>query len=215
LLDANRGMWVVGEVQHVPYRQRKGALTLAAIVAAVGAAAVGVLPLSVALLLAVLVVVAGGVIRPEEAYAAIEWPLVVLIGAMTSMGAALQKTGAADLLAQQLVGLLAPFGLVAVMAGVALLTMVLTQPMSNAAAALVMIPVALSAADLLGVDARALAVLVTLSASLSFVAPLEPACLLVYAPGKYRFGDFIRAGLPLTILALAVLLVLVPIFWPM
>ena len=93
--------------------------------------------------------------------------------------------------------------------------MILTQPMSNAAAALVMIPVALAAAELVGVEPRTLAVLVTLSASLSFVAPLEPACLLVYAPGKYRFIDFIRAGLPLTVLALVVLLLLVPVFWPL
>ena len=167
------------------------------------------------MLLAALAVIVGGVIRPEEAYTSIEWPLVVLIGAMTSMGAALQKTGAAELLAQQLVAWLAPFGIVVLMAGVAVLTMILTQPMSNAAAALVMIPVALAAAELVGVEPRTLAVLVTLSASLSFVAPLEPACLLVYAPGKYRFVDFIRAGLPLTVLALVVLLLLVPVFWPL
>ena len=108
-----------------------------------------------------------------------------------------------------------PFGTYAVMAAFVVLTMVLTQPLSNAAAALVVLPVALSVAARIGIDARALAVLVTLAASLSFIAPFEPACLLVYSPGRYRFRDFILAGVPLSLIAVGVLLLLVPIFWPL
>lgn len=215
LLESTGAVWVVGEVRHLPFRRRKGLMTLAAVVAALGLTAAGVLPLSLAMLLAVLGVLAGGALRAEEIYGSIEWPLIVLVGAMTSMGMAMQKTGAADLLARLLVQGVAPLGVVALMAGLAVLTMVLTQPLSNAAAALVMLPVAVATATQLGLQPRPFAVLVTLAASLSFVAPLEPACLLVYAPGKYRFRDFIRAGVPLTLVALVVLLVLVPAVWPL
>jgi di/tricarboxylate transporter len=97
----------------------------------------------------------------------------------------------------------------------AVLTMVLTQPMSNAAAALVVLPVALSTAVELGVNPRTFAVMVTLAASLSFLTPLEPACLLVYGPGRYRFVDFVKAGSVLTLLSLVLLLLLVPMIWPL
>jgi len=93
--------------------------------------------------------------------------------------------------------------------------MLLTQPMSNAAAALVVLPVALSTATQLELNPRTFAVLITLSASLSFIAPLEPACLLVYGPGKYRFLDFVKSGLPLTIMAFIILMLLVPVLWPL
>ena len=87
--------------------------------------------------------------------------------------------------------------------------------MSNAAAALVVLPVALSTATQLELNPRTFAVLITLSASLSFIAPLEPACLLVYGPGKYRFLDFVKSGLPLTVLAFIILMLLVPMLWPL
>ncbi len=215
LIDATTGVWVTGEVAHLRFRRRKGLMTLAAIISAIAAAATGWLPLSIAMLLAVVGVVAVGVVRPREIYGMIEWPLIVLIGGMTSMGLALQTTGTADIVAQQLVGVVAGYGMTATMASLAILTMVLTQPMSNAAAALVMLPVAISTAQQLGVDPRSFAVLVTLSASLSFIAPLEPACLLVFAPGRYRFTDFVKVGLPMTLITLVVLLVLVPLLWPL
>jgi di/tricarboxylate transporter len=100
------------------------------------------------------------------------------------------------------------------MAAFVVLTMVLTQPLSNAAAALVVLPIAVSTATRIGIDPRSLAVLVTLAASLSFIAPLEPACLLVFGPGKYRFRDFVKVGLPLTLIVLVVLLLTVPVLWP-
>jgi di/tricarboxylate transporter len=93
--------------------------------------------------------------------------------------------------------------------------MLLTQPMSNAAAALVVLPIAISTAERLGVNPRTFAVLITLSASLSFITPFEPSCLIVYGPGKYRFRDFLICGTPLTILAMILLLTMVPLLWPL
>ena len=93
------------------------------------------------------------------------------------------------------------------------LTVLLTQPMSNAAAALVVLPVAIEAANALGANPRTFAITVMLSASISLVTPFEPSCILVYGPGKYKFADFIKVGGLLTIILMAILLILVPAFW--
>lgn len=145
----------------------------------------------------------------------IDWRLIVMIGGMTGFGLAMHRSGAADALASGLIGWVAPFGITASLVALATLTVLLTQPMSNAAAALTMLPVAVSAAGLLEVDPRSVAILVTLAASLSFIAPLEPALLIVYGPGRYRFTDFIRVGGPLTMLMVILLVLLVPAFWPL
>jgi len=106
-----------------------------------------------------------------------------------------------------------PFGIMAVLAGFFVLTILLTQPMSNAAAALVVLPVALETADKLGASGRTFAIAVMLAASVSFIAPFEPSCILVYGPGKYRFMDFVKVGLGLTIVLTLVVLTLIPVFW--
>jgi di/tricarboxylate transporter len=151
----------------------------------------------------------------EVAYDLIDWRLLILIAGMTSFGLAMQKTGAAAYLAGLIVHWAAPLGTRFVLAAFAVLTMLLTQPMSNAAAALVVLPVAIATARQLGLDPRGVAILITLSASLSFITPFEPSCLIVYGPGKYRFRDFVVCGLPLTVLVLAILLVMVPLLWPL
>jgi di/tricarboxylate transporter len=158
-------------------------------------------------------VIATRLITMEEAYKMIDWRLLILIAGMTSFGLAMQKTGAAAWLAGLIVTWVSPLGTPAAMLAFVVLTMLLTQPMSNAAAALVVLPVALTAAHQLGLDPRAFAILVTLSASLSFITPFEPSCLIVYGPGKYRFRDFVFAGLPLTALVILIILLLVPVIW--
>jgi hypothetical protein len=97
----------------------------------------------------------------------------------------------------------------------ALVTILLTQPMSNAAAALVVVPVALSAARELGVQERTFAIAIMLAASISFIAPFEPASILVYGPGRYRFADFLKVGGGLTLLLAIIVLLLIPVFWPL
>ena len=103
----------------------------------------------------------------------------------------------------------------AVLGAFIILTMLLTQLLSNAAAALVVLPIAMSTGVLVGIEPRTLAVIVTLAASLSFIAPFEPACLLVYSPGRYRFRDFVISGVPLSLTAFILLMLLVPVFWPL
>jgi len=214
-LRGNPDLWGLAPVERLAPTRRQGVFTLASLGLAILLASAGVLPLSMALLVAALALVVTRCIAMEDAYRMIEWRLLVLIGGMTSFGYAMLNTGTAEFLAQSMVALGQPYGTTATLAMFSVATVLLTQPMSNAAAALTILPVAVAAAEPMAVDPRPLAILVTLSASLSFVTPLEPASLLVYGPGKYRFSDFIRTGLPLSVLMVALLVWLVPSFWPL
>ncbi|HEX5758180.1 MAG TPA: SLC13 family permease [Thermoanaerobaculia bacterium] len=211
----SRDLWVLQETEHIPARRRKGLYVAGLFVLAIAAAGLELIPLPIAFLGAALGVLLLRLVTPEEAYGSVDWRLLVLIAGMTAFGGAMKKTGAAEYLAGLVVDFAAPLGIYVVMAGFVVLTMLLTQPMSNAAAALVVLPVALSTAARLDVDPRSFAVLVTLAASLSLITPFEPSCLLVYGPGRYRFADFVRAGAPLTLIALVLLLLLVPVLWPL
>ncbi len=181
----------------------------------VAVAAAGLLPLSAAVLLGVLVLFVSRCVTPEEAYAAIDWRLLVLIAGMIGYGTAMAKSGAADYLARAFLGAGGALGPVAMLGAFYLLTLVLTQPMSNQAAALVVLPLAMEVAAETGLSPRAMAATIALAASSSFLTPLEPSCLLIYGPGRYRFFDFARLGAALTALALILALVLVPRWWPL
>ena len=147
-------------------------------------------------------------------YHTIDWRLLVLIGGMTAFGTAMENSGAADFLAKGIVSLLSDFGKIPILLGFVIITVILTQPMSNAAAALVIVPVAIKTAIELNSDPRSFAIAIMLAASVSLVTPFEPSCILVYGPGKYRFRDFIRIGSPLTFILILVIVALVPVFWP-
>ena len=125
----------------------------------------------------------------------------------------MEKTGADVRLANFIQEYFGQFGPLAVLAGFYLLTVALTQPMSNQAAALVVLPVAVKTAVALGLNPRTFAVAITFAASSSFLTPLEPACVLVYTPGRYRFFDFVKVGSILTIAVFIIAMLLVPVFW--
>lgn len=172
-------------------------------------------PLPIAVLFGVLLLLATRSLRTSEIYELIEWRLIILIACMISFGVAMEKTSADQYLADFIVRGTGGYGPLAVLAGFFVMTVALTQPMSNQAAALVMLPIAVKSALALGLDPRPFAVAVTYAASCSFLTPLEPACVLVYTPGRYRFFDFVRVGSILTILVFAIVIWLVPIFWPL
>jgi di/tricarboxylate transporter len=150
-------------------------------------------------------------ISPDEAYAQVEWKVIVLIGALLSLGAAMDTSGTGKYLAAQLIGSDGPYRLLTCFF---LLTVALTQPMSNQSAAVVVLPIAIQTGLQLGVDPRGFAMMVAVAASCSYLTPLEPSCLMVYGPGKYRFSDFARVGFPLTVLIFVVSVLLVPMVWP-
>jgi di/tricarboxylate transporter len=213
-LASDPDVWMLATQREMPLSTRDGVFALIAMLGAIVISLTGWLPLSMAFLLGVVALVLTGCTTTEEAYASIEWRLLVLIACMAGLGIAIQDSGCADYLASIAADFGSRFGVRATLAALAVLTIALTQPMSNAAAALVVIPVAVATAGMLGADPRPFAVMVTLSASLSFITPLEPASLLVFGIGKYRFRDFIVVGVPLTTVVLAVLIFLVPVLWP-
>jgi di/tricarboxylate transporter len=133
---------------------------------------------------------------------------------MMALGTAMEKTGTGRWLGSLLVPIAEHAGPRGVLAAVLLLTAFLSAPMSNEAAGLIMLPVALGAGAQLGVDPRPLAIGVCIGASWSFMLPLEPSAVLVYAPGRYRFADFLKVGTPLTLVLLALLTVFIPLRWP-
>ncbi len=213
LFRQDRGFAVLGEVQPAERNREKGLAVVGLFAAALIVGGAGWLPLSIALVLAAVLTVVTRIVPLEKAYEYIDWRLLILIGGMTAFGLAMQKTGTAEFLAQGVVQLLGSLGPEVILAGFFILTVLLTQPMSNAAAALVVLPVALQTAKDLGVNERTFAIAVMLAASISFIAPLEPSCILVYGPGKYRFKDFVKTGLGLTVILCAVVIPLVLWKW--
>jgi di/tricarboxylate transporter len=228
-VQKDTGLEILGEVGGTFFNPRRGFLTIGLFVLAVFLSTIRDMPavvhmlpswlvlppLSIALLATAVAVVLLGFISVEKAHEFIDWRLLILIGGMTAFGTAMEKTGAAEWLAHHIVNIAGPFGPRGVLAGFFILTILLTQPMSNAAAALVVLPVAISAAHQMNVDPRTFSIGVMLAASISFIAPFEPSCILVYGPGKYRFMDFVKTGLGLTVVLCVVVLLLLPVFWPM
>ncbi|HXF43281.1 MAG TPA: SLC13 family permease [Pyrinomonadaceae bacterium] len=171
-------------------------------------------PLAIAVIISVLLLLATKTIRYTEIYPLIDFRLLVLIACMISFGTAMEKTGTDQYLADLIIRYFSAYGPEAVLGGFFLLTVFLTQPMSNQAAALVVLPVAVKAAIGLGLNPRTFIIGVTYAASFSFITPLEPACVLVYTPGRYRFFDFVKIGSVLTVIVFIISMILVPIFWP-
>src|ERR687890_1697624 len=172
-------------------------------------------PLAVAVLFGVLILLASRAVVLQEVYDLIDWRLIVLIAGMISFGTAMEKTHADQYLADIIVRNFSSYGALAVLAGFLALTVALKQPMSNQAAALVVLPIAVKTALALGLNPRTFALAVTYAASCSFLTPLEPACVLIYTPGRYRFLDFFKVGSILTVAVFAIVMLLVPYFWPL
>jgi di/tricarboxylate transporter len=205
----------LGDFRVNMFKERKGIMAALIFLVAVIAGSLKLVPLSIAFLTAALLIILVGALRMERAYQIMDWKLLVLIGGMSAFGTAMQNSGASEFLAVNIIGLLGDFGVIYVLAGFVLLVIILTQPMSNAAAALVVLPVALEAAQILQADPRSFAIAIMMGASVSLITPFEPSCILVYGPGKYKFVDFIKVGLPLTIILVILILFFVPRFWPL
>ena len=176
--------------------------------------ATGVVPAAVAGLLAAGAIVLSGVLSMEQAYRAISWTTVILVGGMIPLSTAMVETGAAEQLADRLVDVVGDAGPHALLLGLFLLTAVLGQLISNMATALIVIPIALSAAADMDVSAKPVLMAVAVSAAAAFLTPVAtPANLMVLGPGGYRFGDYWKLGLPLLALFGVVAVLLVPVIW--
>jgi di/tricarboxylate transporter len=194
---------------------RRAPTALLIFTGAILAAALSLVSLPVAVLAGAVLAFLTGCITPQEAYNDVEWKAVILIGSMLAFGGAMESTGAARYLAGLIVALIGHANPLWLLSGFFLLTVALTQPMSNQAAAVMVFPIAIQTALQLGLNPRTFAVMIAIAASTSFITPLEPACLLVYGLGRYRFLDFIRVGSLLTVLIYLVAILLTPVFWPL
>ncbi|HYH81585.1 MAG TPA: SLC13 family permease [Longimicrobium sp.] len=184
--------------------------------AIVGVAGAGLLPLLHASLVGALALVVGGVLRTDEARQAVDLDVVVLIAASFGIGAALEVSGLAAMLASGVVGAFQGMGPRGVLLAVTVATTLLTQVITNNAAAVLAFPIAMATAGQLGLNPRAFAVAVAIAASASFMTPIGyQTNAMVYGIGGYRFGDFMRLGLPLSVLVILVVTVIVPLFWPL
>lgn len=176
--------------------------------------ATGAVPPAVAGLLAAGTLVLLGVLTIEEAYRGISWTTVILVGGMMALSTAMVDTGAAAQLAEALVDVVGDAGPHALLLGIVLLTFTLGQLISNMATALIVIPIAVSAAGEMDVSPKPVLMAVTVAAAAAFLTPVAtPANLMVMEPGGYRFGDYWKLGLPLLLLFGVVAVLLVPLVW--
>lgn len=194
--------------------KRKGVFTILFFALSIILGTTGILPLSISFLIGALLTVIFKCINADEIYDDIDWRLLILIGGMSAFAIAMTKTGADKYVADYILDIFKPMGNYGVLGGFILLTVLLTQPLSNAAAALVVLPIGLQTAHQLSVNPLTFAVAIMLSASVSLLTPFEPACILVYGPGKYKFLDFVKVGGLLTLVMMVILVFIIPVFFP-
>ena len=197
-------------------RHGKAPIALATIAGVMLLAAFNVMPIEGLAMIGAAVVVATGCIRSDEAWKAIEWPIIVLIFGMLALSIAMRDSGLADLLARAMVlvgGGLDPWLMLALVIG---LTSITTEFVSNNAVAVLFTPVVIGVAQQLGVDPRPFVVGVMFAASASFATPIGyQTNTLVYNAGNYRFTDFARLGVPMNLIVWALASLLIPLFWPL
>ncbi len=214
-LQAENTFDVVGVVEAQRFNRRQAWTVIGIFAGAFLLGSLKIVALPVAMLLGALLVFLTRCITPDDAYRQVEWKVLILIGCMLALGVAMQATGTADFLADRLVALVGEWNPLWLLTGFFILTVLLTQPMSNQAAAAVVIPVALQTAVQLGLNPRTFAMMIALAASTSYLTPLEPACLMVYGPGRYRFMDFFKVGGLLTLAIYFLAIILTPLLWPL
>ena len=203
------------EPQEAP-RHEKSRLAMIIMAAVVLSAGIGLLPIAIAAVAGAAAMILTRCLDMEEAYQSIQWQAVFLIAGMLPLGIAMQSTGAANYLANQVIELTAPYGTTALLIGIFALTTLASQVMPNAVVAVLMAPIAINTAINLSLSPQALVMIVAVAASATFLSPVgHPANVLVMSPGSYRFSDFTKVGLPLSILVGTITILLLPIFWPL
>jgi di/tricarboxylate transporter len=211
LLETERLFRVLDVIEDNRTRPFQAWLSIGIFVGALALSILNIVPIAVGVLLGALLVFLTRCITPEIAYRNIEWKTIILIGSMLAFGQAMLLTGTADFLAAQIVRLPGADSPIGLLSFFFVLGVILTQPMSNQAVAAILVPIAIQSAHLLNFDPRPAAIMIAVAASTSFITPLEPACVIVYGAGKYKFIDFPRVGFPLTVVIYLIAIVLVPL----
>jgi len=195
---------------------RRAPQAIAVLVGMIVLLSTGVVPPAIAGLIAAAAMILLKVVEPQQAYRAISWQTVVLIGGLIPLSVAIQTSGAADILASGLVTLVGGYGPYLLMLALFALTAALGQVISNAATVLIVMPIALSAAAETGVSPQAILMMVAVAGAASLLTPIAtPANMIVMASGGYRFGDYWKLGAVTMVFWLVVGVLLVPVVWPL
>lgn len=206
---------VVSEMDMPVFRKSKILTALVIVAAVIAAAALGMMPIVVTAIAGCVALVLTECLTLEEAYKSIDWKVIFLLAGVLTLGTALEKTGAAQLIASALVASVGFFGPVALVSIFYLLTSLLTETMSNNATSALLAPVAIVTARSLGVDPRPFLMAVAYAASASFMTPVGyQTNTLIYGPGRYKFSDFLKVGAPLNLLFWILATIFIPRFWP-
>lgn len=206
---------VVSEVGLPKYRRSRMPLAIAILIGVVATAALGIVPIVVSALTGAVLLLLTGCLTTEEAYQAVNWKVIMLLAGVLPLGVAMEKTGAAMLIADALLKGVGDLGPIAVLSGFFFVSMMLTNVISNQATAALLVPVVFQAAETLDVSARPLLIAVTFAASLSFMTPVGyQTNTLIYGPGQYSFSDFTKVGTPLNLVLWILATLLIPVFWP-
>lgn len=216
MLSAEPDFLVLTEgIEEAP-RRKKAPLAILIMAAVVITVLVGWLPIAIAAVAGSALMILAGCIQIEDAYRQIDWRAVFLIAGMLPLGIALEKSGAAQFLADGMVSLIGDYGPAVLLTGLFVLTSIASQFMPNPVVTVLMAPIALNTAADLNLSPYSLMMIVAIAASAAFMSPVgHPANVLVMGPGGYRFGDYLKIGIPLTVVVLIIALIVVPIVWPL
>ncbi|WP_136799180.1 SLC13 family permease [Desulfosediminicola ganghwensis] len=207
---------VLTETMQEPAREEKAKTALAIMAAVLLPVIFGWVPIYIAVVIGAACMVLTKCLTMDEAYRYIEWKAVFLIAGMLPLGVALDKTGAAAMVAENVITIMGPFGPYGVLFGLLSITFAATSIIPTAALVVLMVPIALQTSAGLGISPYPLMMGIAMAASSSFTSPIShPANVLVMGPGGYSFMDYVKLGLPLTVLILALLMIVIPVFWPM
>jgi di/tricarboxylate transporter len=215
-LRRDRGFMVL-ETQPVDIkRTNKAPLAVLILLGVLLVVSLRILHVSTAMLIGAMLMILTGVLSMDEAYDSIEWKSVFLIAGMLPMGIAMQNSGTALFLAEKIVELVGDWGTTAVMMGIFLMTALTTEVMSNAAATVLVTPIAIDAARNLGANPQTFVMAVVIAAATSFLMPIgHQANVLVFGPGGYKFGDYTKVGVWLNIIIFIIVAITLPIIWPL
>lgn len=198
------------------FRRNKAWIAIATMIGIVVAAAFNTMPLAGLAVLGVAIVLACRCVEPDEAFKSVDWRILALIIAMLSIGTALENSGLVEMLVQFATPWLGTMSPILALIAIYLLSLALTEIVTNNAVAVVVTPIGISLAQALQVDPRPFVVAVMFAASASFLTPIGyQTNTLVYGAGGYRFTDFYKYGLPLTVLVAVTTLIMIPLIWPL
>ncbi|MDC0358110.1 SLC13 family permease [Oligoflexia bacterium] len=207
------GLVPLQQLKQERYRVRKAPLAAMIFIGALLIGSATSFSLAVACLGGSVLMVMTGILRSNEIYEAVEWRVLIFIGGILCLGKGMESSGTAALMADYLSQFMIAIDPVGALAFFFIITSVMTQLLSNQATAVVMIPVAINTANTIGLDAMPFIMAVTIAASCCFVTPFEPAFMLVYGPGGYKFSDFFRLGIFLNVMAIAIAIYVIPRVW--